>query len=249
MDLLRALKIRFSKNGTKFFSDLSSFKKQKNNGEFVFSRFRPILSENSDDAGNLSGHYFHQDLLVAQKIFKNNPQKHVDIGSRTDGFVAHVASFREIELLDIRPMKTNPVKNIKFKQGDITKVVESDYNYCDSISSLHAIEHIGLGRYGDNVSYYGYKIALQNIANLLKAEGKFYFSVPIGKLQRVEFNAHRVFSIPYLVELLESNFTIDNFSYVNDLGDLSENISCQEETAQNTFDLHYGCGIFELTKK
>jgi len=45
-------------------------------------------------AETASGHYFHQDLLVAGKIFKNNPIKHVDIGSRMDGFIAHVASFR-----------------------------------------------------------------------------------------------------------------------------------------------------------
>jgi len=28
----------------------------------------------------------------------------VDIGSRVDGFVAHVASFREIEVFDVRPI-------------------------------------------------------------------------------------------------------------------------------------------------
>lgn len=249
MDLFRALKIKFSKKGNKFFKDFNSLKKQKNSNEFVFSRFRPVLNENSDDAGNMSGHYFHQDLLVAQKIFKNNPQKHVDIGSRTDGFVAHVAAFREIELLDIRPMNTSPVKNIKFKQVDITKVSKTDCNYCDSISSLHAIEHIGLGRYGDNISYYGYKIALLNIAKILKPKGKFYFSVPIGKIQRIEFNAHRVFSIVYLIELLKPDFEINNFSYVNDQGDLIETASYEDERAQNTFDLHYGCGIFELTKR
>lgn len=180
MDFIRVVKIRFSKNGGKFFKDLSLIKSQENNGEFKFARYRPILNEDTDDAGKMSGHYFHQDLLVAQRIFANNPQKHLDIGSRTDGFVAHVASFREIELLDIRPMKTSPVRNIKFKQADITKIDASDFEYCDSISSLHAIEHIGLGRYGDSISYYGYKTALDNINLLLKPEGKFYFPFLLG---------------------------------------------------------------------
>lgn len=65
-------------------------------------------------------------------------------------------------------------------------------NYCDSISSLHAIEHFGLGRYGDPIDYFGYLKALQNIAKIVKTGGTFYFSVPIGP-QRIEFNAHRVF--------------------------------------------------------
>ena len=66
---------------------------------------RPVLNERNEKSGNWKGHYFHQDLLVAGKIFRNQPEKHVDIGSRIDGFIAHVASFREVEVFDIRPME------------------------------------------------------------------------------------------------------------------------------------------------
>jgi len=249
MNFLKIVKIRFSKKGKKFFRDLSTLKNQENKGEFVYGRYRPILNEDSDDAGKMSGHYFHQDLLVSQRIFANSPDRHLDIGSRTDGFVAHVAAFREIELLDIRPMKTSPVRNIKFKQADITKIKQSDYEYCDSVSSLHAIEHIGLGRYGDDISYYGYKEALKSIVLLLKPGGKFYFSVPIGVVQRIEFNGHRIFTIPYLVNLLEKNYKIDRFSYVDDYGDLHDKVSYSDVKAFNSFGLNYGCGIFELTKQ
>jgi len=249
MNFLRAVKIRFSKNGNKFFNDLSTLKNQENNGEFVFAKYRPILNEETDGAGKMSGHYFHQDLLIAQRIFTNNPETHLDIGSRTDGFVAHVAAFREIELLDIRPMKTRPVSNIKFKQADITKIEQSDYEYCDSISSLHAIEHIGLGRYGDDISYYGYKEALKNIVFLLRPGGKFYFSVPIGVVQRIEFNGHRIFNLPYLTNLLIENYKIDCFSYVDDNGDLHDDVSYNDDKALNSCGLNYGCGIFELTKQ
>ena len=34
--------------------------------------------------------------IFAQKIFKACPEKHIDIGSRIDGFVAHVATYRKI---------------------------------------------------------------------------------------------------------------------------------------------------------
>ena len=120
-------------------------------------------------------------------------------------------------------------------------------NYCDSVSSLHAIEHFGLGRYGDVVDYEGHVKGLNNISKILKKGGRFYFSVPIGP-QRIEFNAHRVFSVKYLVELLEEQYIIDSFSYVNDSGDLIVDAHLTAHDIQNNFSCNYGCGIFELKK-
>jgi hypothetical protein len=36
------------------------------------------------------------------------------------------------------------------------KLHEDMINCCDSISSLHAIEHFGLGRYGDTIDVNGH---------------------------------------------------------------------------------------------
>jgi len=44
--------------------------------------------------------------------------KHVDIGSRVDGFVAHVASFRDVEVFDIRDL-SNSIQNIKFRRFNL----------------------------------------------------------------------------------------------------------------------------------
>ena len=77
----------------------------------------PCYSDQEENAGSLSFHYFFQDLYVANCVKNNNPNRHVDIGSRIDGFVAHVASFREIEVLDIRPMQDN-IPNVVFHQAD-----------------------------------------------------------------------------------------------------------------------------------
>src|SRR4051794_20329316 len=53
--------------------------------EFPFGRFSPYIGEGASESGTASGHYFHQDLLVAQWVFQDNPTRHVDVGSRTDG--------------------------------------------------------------------------------------------------------------------------------------------------------------------
>ena len=217
------------------------------NKYFHFGKMYPILNERNSEGGTTNGHYFHQDLLIAQKIFINKPLRHIDIGSRIDGFVAHVASFREIEVFDIRPVD-NHVVNINFKKANLMQLDSDMISCCDSISSLHAIEHFGLGRYGDPIEINGHLSAINNIHSMLIPNGKFYFSVPIGK-QRIEFNAHRVFDISYLISILNKQFIIDNFNYVNDKGDLFIKADLNENSIKDNFGCHYGCGIFELSKK
>jgi len=208
----------------------------------------PCLRDKDDEGGSASGHYFHQDLLVAQEIFKANPVKHVDIGSRIDGFVGHVSCYREIEVMDIREL-ANTIPNIKFEQADFMKPLTEKYkNYTDSLSSLHSMEHFGLGRYGDNLDVNGYLRGLENAYDMLRQGGTFYFSVPIGP-QRVEFNAHRVFSLRYLVDYFADKYDLRSFSFVDDKGDLYRNILLTDKEIINNCGCNYGCGIFILIKK
>ena len=220
--------------------------KSKEKSYFSIGLPFPILDERFKKSGSVSGHYFHQDLLVAQRIFENNPNTHLDIGSRVDGFVAHVASFRKIEVLDIRATEAK-IENIDFKVADLMKVDNRMLNYCDSLSCLHALEHFGLGRYNDPIQFDGYIAGLDSMYKILKKGGIFYLSVPIGK-QRVEFNGHRVFSVRYLLTLLQDKYIIDNFSFVDDKGDLNKNVEMNDIDIDKNFDCHYGCGIFEMTK-
>lgn len=87
-----------------FLHEYRIFKRQLQQAtdSFPLGKLYSCLEDKNSQSGTTSGHYFHQDLLVARKIFQHHPKKHVDIGSRVDGFVAHVACFRNIEVLDIR---------------------------------------------------------------------------------------------------------------------------------------------------
>src|ERR1700712_792104 len=89
-----------------YWEDLRAFRALEANAEtkLPFGLIYPCLGQKSEESGTASGHYFHQDLLVARRIFERRPERHVDVGSRIDGFVAHVASFRSIEVFDIRPL-------------------------------------------------------------------------------------------------------------------------------------------------
>lgn len=215
--------------------------------KFPVTKLQAHYEDKSEDAGQLPYHYFFQDLYVAQQIFKNQPKKHVDIGSAIWGFVAHVASFREIYVYDIRPLETK-ITNVVFQQVDLMRPHPETINSTDSISCLHALEHFGLGRYGDPINYDGYLLGFENIYKMLQPNGKFYFSVPLGQ-QRVEFHAHRIFSLRYLLELIEPYYEIDSFSYIDDQNIFYENVHINPELIQSNANCKFGCALFVLTKK
>lgn len=176
---------------------------------------KPCLHDRGESAGVMD-EYFYQDLLVAEKIYKNNPKKHVDIGSRIDGFVAHVAAFRPIEVFDIRGLESD-VEHIKFKKMDLMDdgLVDDYREYCDSISCLHAIEHFGLGRYSDPIRVDGPSKGLENIAKILKPGGHLYISTPIGT-PRVEYNANYIFD-PFFIynKIVKHNFQLSDYITFN----------------------------------
>lgn len=206
----------------------------------------PCLHDWYEEGGSTKNEYFWQDLYVARMIFAAKPEKHVDIGSRVDGFVAHVASFREIEVLDIRPISTR-IPGVTFKQADLMNPDAAMLNYCDSLSCLHALEHFGLGRYGDPIDPKGYEHGIRNMTNVLRSGGMFYLSVPVG-VERVEFNANRVFNPNTIVAAAKaSGLTLRTFSlFTSDNGLVEADAS--HETLSAIGQNRYGLGIFTFVK-
>lgn len=246
----KRIQIKFQRNTGWYRKDYKKFKFLSNGligAEFPISDNFPCLNDRNDEAGITRTDYFIQDLYCAQKIFERKPDKHVDVGSRIGGFVAHVASYRTIELIDIRKMEST-IKNVSFKQADLMDENNIPLDYCDSISSLHALEHFGLGRYGDPIDPEGHIKGFRNITKMLKKGGIFYFSVPMGR-QRIDFNAHRVFGMPYLIRMVETDYDIITFSYVNDSGDAYYNVELTEDMISSSLGCELGCAIFELRKK
>ena len=225
----------------KYICDLYHFRKKYIGSIELF----PCLHDWNEEGGYTRSEYFWQDLLVARWIFDKNPLKHVDIGSRIDGFVAHVASFREIEVFDVRPIGTK-VPGIVFKQADLMQPPDL-VDYCDSLSCLHAIEHFGLGRYGDQIDPMGYQSGIANMARLLIPNGRFYLSTPIG-YERVEFNAHRVFDPRIIKRCAEENgLRLDELILVGADGNLSLP-QLNDVVLQQLSQTRYNLGIFVFIK-
>ena len=108
------------------------------------------------------------------------------------------------------------------------------------------IEHVGLGRYGDPIDLFGHLKALDSLAAILKPDGLLYLSAPFGE-ERIEFNAHRVFSLATLVEMVRTKFRLLGFSYVDDAGNLEPNANLDNLLAQRP-PANFSLAIFELQK-
>lgn len=240
LDLRKIFNLRFL---IKYFSD----RKKWLNSNGVIDEHKPILSDFlSNNANNTDKQYFYQDLLVSQYIFRNKPSRHIDFGSRIDGFVSHVASFRKIEVFDIRNLEIEN-ENIFFKRFDLLK--DDIKEKTDSLSCLHTIEHIGLGRYGDAIAKNGYAIALRKMITLLSENGIFYLSFPISIKNKIEFNNQRIFSPEYILSLdcVNQKLELVRFDFVDKYGliNLNQNVKKidPKKIEKNS------CGIFTFRKK
>ena len=189
-------------------------------------------------AGSM-GTYFWQDLWAAKKIYCAKPDLHYDIGSRFDGFIAHLLSFdQKVKLIDIRPFPYE-VTGVDFTQADATNLESVNDNSISSLSALCAIEHFGLGRYGDPVDPEACFKCFKAIQKKVRRGGKVYISVPIGE-NRVEFNAHRVFTPQTIVDEF-SDMELEEFSVCRE-----NNIEINADFHKYDHDKTMGGGIVGL---
>src|SRR5690242_4452039 len=69
MGLDPRLMVRSSRGVGWFMRDLRAFKRASSvTGAFPFGNLYPCLGDRTAESGDVSGHYFHQDLLVARRI-------------------------------------------------------------------------------------------------------------------------------------------------------------------------------------
>jgi hypothetical protein len=212
----------------------------------VINSLAPRLEDYNTSSGSMTGAYFHHDLLIAQKIYLNAPARHVDVGSRIDGFVAHVASFREITIFDIRHFEQSDHPNIKFQQVDFMDEFKIPQEVSDSVSCLNTLEHFGLGRYSDPLDILGHVKGFNNLVKMLKKDGTLYVSVPVSLHPKIHFNAHRIFDPKEILTWAypEHKLELNRFDFVDDAGHLYQNIAVTEVPSTEIM----GHGIYTFRK-
>jgi SAM-dependent methyltransferase len=202
----------------------------------------PIISDRHDTSGlGAKGHYFLQDLWAAQNIALIKPNKHLDVGSSVVGFNAHVASFCAVEFVDIRPLSCR-VPNLEWKEGSINRL-PYDSNSVRSLSCLHVIEHVGLGRYGDPIDPDAWLEGLQELSRVLAPAGQLLIGTPVGR-RTVRFNAHRIFDPQDIPQALD-NLKLEEFALIENDEALSWRNNASFADARSC---EYGCGLYRFTK-
>lgn len=216
---------------------------QRNTSEAFRISFRNVYYRSYDRyamAGSVPMHYFLQDIWTARYIHDHHLTHVVDIGSRLDGYIAHLLIFCRVTYVDIRPIDIL-VDNLEFVGGNITSLPFDDSSV-SCLSSLHVIEHIGLGRYGDPVDPEGHLKAAREIHRVLEPGGTLILSTVLGQ-ERLCFDAHRIFD-PETVHAMFRGLTLDKFCLIDDRGYKV----IEDATIEAAKSCKYGCGIFIFKK-
>lgn len=183
-------------------------------------------------------HYFYQGAWLARRLAQCRPAQHVDVSSSVMT-IAALSGFVDTIFVDFRALHVT-IPGLECREGDITNLPFEDGSVV-SLSCLHVIEHIGLGRYGDTIDPDGSHKGLEELSRVVAKGGYLYVSVPVGR-ERICFNAHRVFD-PRTIIASMAGLDLAEFSLIDDRGIFHQNQSIEVGAAQE-----YGCGLFIFQK-
>ncbi len=148
----------------------------------------PCLDDRSTETP-FDPHYTYHPAWAARILARTRPAKHVDISSILC-FGTIVSAFVPVEFYDFRPAPLR-LDNFTSASADLTRLGFPD-NSVVSLSSMHVIEHVGLGRYGEPLDPDGDLKAIRELCRVLAPGGNLMVAVPVGRA-RIQFNAHRVY--------------------------------------------------------
>jgi hypothetical protein len=153
-----------------------------------------------------------------------------------------------VEVLDIRVLDSK-VDGLRFLQADMMSSLPVEIVPSLSVSCLHALEHFGLGRYGDPLRQDGWRIGMERLAEVVATGGRLYLGVPIGK-PAIEFNAQRIFHPKYIIdEAGVHGLKLIAFAYVDDAGNFQKRSApVSAELMGDLSNMNYGCGLFLFQK-
>lgn len=202
----------------------------------------PCLNDNTETT-SFDRHYVYHQAWAARILASDKPEYHVDISSMLF-FCSLVSAFIPVKFFDYRPPDL-VLDNLECEHADLLSLPFPDESI-SSLSCMHVVEHVGLGRYGDPIDPDGDLKAMAELKRVLAPGGNLFFVVPVGGVPKIMFNAHRIYSYQQVLdcfnglELIEFALVPDNAAD----GGLIKKATREMSDAQN-----YGCGCFLFIKR
>jgi SAM-dependent methyltransferase len=236
-DILRVLR------SPRYMRDLSAFRRAAavQNIEVVYGRPRPMLGDATAKTG-FDEHYVYHTGWAARILRETMPARHVDISSSLT-FVSNASAIVPIDHYDFRPPDLK-LDNVTAGAADLLALPFADQSI-HSLSCMHVVEHVGLGRYGDPIDPSGDLRAMAELSRVVAPGGQLLFVTPVGR-PRVEFNAHRIYAYDAIMSQF-TEFELLEFALVPDSRGGTELIRHADPAlvAQQS----YGCGCFHLRRR
>lgn len=235
--------ITLLKQKNRFRKDFSLFKDQcleKNIGSPEWKDRMPCLNDRTGIT-TYEPHYTYHLAWAARMLQQIKPEYHVDISSSIS-FATICSAFVPIKFFDYRPLQIN-LSNLSPGEANLLNLPFAD-NSIISLSCMHVIEHIGLGRYGDEIDVNGDRKAIAELIRVLQVGGYLLLVFPMGK-PRIQFNAHRIYSYDQAMQYLKP-LSVKRFEFVPDDFQRHGLLSSPEKGFVDK--QKWGCGCFLLTK-
>ncbi|MFQ5507766.1 MAG: DUF268 domain-containing protein [Leptospirillia bacterium] len=204
--------------------------------------FHPCLFDRTTRTG-VDSHYFYQAVWAFKKIQDAGPSFHVDVGSDVR-FVGMLTTVCPLAFIDIRPAAVT-LNGFSGVSGSILQLPFAD-DSVNSLSSMHVIEHIGLGRYGDPIDPQGSRKAGVELVRVLAPGGRLYVSLPMGTT-RVQFNGQRIFQAEDALDLFP-DLKLVEMAMVDELGQVQMDVQPHQARIGDGGGLDFGLGMYVLEK-
>lgn len=188
-------------------------------------------------------HYVFHTAWASRIVAETRPAQHVDIASSLY-FVSSISAFVPTRFIDFRPADLG-LSGLACEAGTLMQLPLPN-NSVESLSCMHVVEHVGLGRYGDPVDYDGDIKAARELARVVTPGGTLLFVVPISGQARIQFNAHRIYTYEQVLALFPQ-FNLVEFALIPD--DNTNAGLIRHADRQLAAKQRYGCGCFHFVKR
>ena len=230
--------VRAAMAGPRFLRDYRAYFRLAGSEARAAAELYPCLHERAP-LHDFDAHYFYVNPWAARRVLATPPRFHVDIASQTV-LSTMLSAVVPVLYIDYRALRAR-VDGMRTLSGDLLRLPLKT-GAVTSLSCLHVAEHVGLGRYGDELDPEGTLKAARELTRVLAPGGNLFFALPVGR-ERVAFNAHRVHAASTIRQYFGS-LTLREFSGVTDEGTFEDRVPLDRFDGSD-----YACGFFWFTKE